>query len=244
MQDILLPLNCDDDSFSEDGALYKWSYYMIEAAQKLQRPLDAAKTHKQRLEESGFVDVHQVLHKWPQNSWAKQPKYKELGAWTMVNMLEGLQGLSMAPFTRGLGWTTQEVELFLVDVRRDVQNRAIHSYWPMYVLPKPEPCATPTDAPLQLLCLRQEARKHDLADSPMQHLACNIQHRKEVCFGTLLHPNDLDDLFERFAIPATTTVCLVHGCQVRHTSAHIPLRFSLLIQCRSCTIHMSVTVIQ
>lgn len=42
-----------------------------------------------------------------------------------------LEGFSMAPFTRVLGWTREEVELFLVDVRKEMKNPQIHAYWPM-----------------------------------------------------------------------------------------------------------------
>ena len=51
--------------------------------------------------------------------------------WTLANIADSLSGLSMALFTRGLGWTAQEVEVFLVEVRRDMKNRRIHAWWPM-----------------------------------------------------------------------------------------------------------------
>ena len=51
-----------------------------------------------------------------------------LGLWNNENLVGGLQGLSMALFTRVLNWSTQEVEAFLVDVRKDMKNTRIHSY--------------------------------------------------------------------------------------------------------------------
>jgi hypothetical protein len=44
-------------------------------------------------------------------------------------MDEGLGSLSMMLFTRALKWTPQEVELFLTDVRKDVKDSRIHSYY-------------------------------------------------------------------------------------------------------------------
>lgn len=81
--------------------------------------------------DAGFTNVTETIHKWPENTWAKDPKHKEIGLWTMMNMLEALQGLSMRPFTQGLGWSTEEVEVFLIGVRRDVKDRGVHAYWPM-----------------------------------------------------------------------------------------------------------------
>lgn len=54
-----------------------------------------------------------------------------LGMWALENIGNGLSGLSMALFTRGLGWSADELEVFLVDVRKDLKDRHIHSYWPM-----------------------------------------------------------------------------------------------------------------
>lgn len=78
------------------------------------------------------MDVVEVVRKWPTNQWPKDPEMKELGVWNMENFLQGLQAGTMTPFTRALGWTNAEVEVFLVNVRKDIQNKKIHAYWPMY----------------------------------------------------------------------------------------------------------------
>jgi hypothetical protein len=46
----------------------------------------------------GFVDVVDE-----RTAWAKGEKMKRLGAWCEEDMEMGLQGLSMAVFSRGLG---------------------------------------------------------------------------------------------------------------------------------------------
>jgi hypothetical protein len=53
------------------------------------------------------------------------------GMWTLENFTTGLQGISLALFTRGLGWTAEELEVFLVDVRKDLRDTKIHAYYPM-----------------------------------------------------------------------------------------------------------------
>jgi hypothetical protein len=54
-----------------------------------------------------------------------------LGLWNLANTNIGLEGFSMAPFTRALGWTKQEVEVFSVGVRNEMKDEQIHAYWPM-----------------------------------------------------------------------------------------------------------------
>jgi hypothetical protein len=51
----------------------------------------------------------------------------------MANVTEGIQGLTITLLTRCLKWAVTEVELFLMDVRKDVRNKKIHSYYHLYV---------------------------------------------------------------------------------------------------------------
>lgn len=49
----------------------------------------------------------------------------------MCENMGSLSGLSLALFTRGLGWDPRALEVFLVDVRKDTKDRSKHSYWPV-----------------------------------------------------------------------------------------------------------------
>jgi hypothetical protein len=51
--------------------------------------------------------------------------------WHQKNITRSLYGLSVALFTRGLGWTLEELEVFLVDVRKDMSDAKIHAWAPM-----------------------------------------------------------------------------------------------------------------
>jgi hypothetical protein len=53
--------------------------------------------------------------------------------WCLADLEPGLEGLSMAIFTRILGWTKEETEVFLTLVRKDMKDTKIHSYWEMCV---------------------------------------------------------------------------------------------------------------
>jgi hypothetical protein len=131
MHDIMLPLDCDDATMPPSSPLHQWGRLLVEASHALDRPLDSTKHYPQLMRDAGFDGVTETIHKWPQNSWAKDPKHKEIGLWTTMNMLEGLQGWSMRPFTQGLGWSTEELEVLLIGVRREIKDRSVHAYWPM-----------------------------------------------------------------------------------------------------------------
>jgi hypothetical protein len=52
---------------------------MAEAASKMRGSADAATRYKSQLEDAGFINVQEIVYKWPTNRWPKDKKYKELG---------------------------------------------------------------------------------------------------------------------------------------------------------------------
>ncbi|KAK2039219.1 methyltransferase domain-containing protein [Colletotrichum somersetense] len=131
LSDILLDLQSDDGTVGPDCAAQTWARRMLEAAAIWKRPLDSCKFYKEQLAEAGFVNITEKVYKWPTNPWPRDPKFKELGMWTYEDLGNGLSGLSLALFTRALGWSKEQLEVFLVDVRKDMKDRSIHGWWPM-----------------------------------------------------------------------------------------------------------------
>lgn len=125
-----MPVRCDDDTLKTDSALWKWSELMLEASRKIDQGLDNPSFFESWMREAGFINVTCVQYKWATNSWPKDPKHKTLGLWHGTNLLEGLEGFSLALFTRVLGWTPQQVQVFLVKVRAESKSPRIHAYYP------------------------------------------------------------------------------------------------------------------
>ncbi|KAK0387404.1 hypothetical protein NLU13_5716 [Sarocladium strictum] len=134
LADILLDFSTDDGTVSADSPAKKWGDLMLEAADKFGAPLDSCTRYKQQLQDAGFVDVVEQVYKWPSYVWPRDPKFKEMGMWTYENLGNGGSGLSLALFTRALGWTAEEVEVFLVQVRKDMKNPSVHGWWPIYIV--------------------------------------------------------------------------------------------------------------
>ncbi len=124
-------MRADDNSWPKDSALWKWNECLLEAGAKLGRPLDIVQQYRGHLENVGFVNVKEDIYRWPSNMWPRDMKFKELGAWNLENITSGIEGMTMALFTRGLGWTAEEVQVFLAKVRSDLRNRKMHTYWAM-----------------------------------------------------------------------------------------------------------------
>jgi hypothetical protein len=121
---------------------------MLEASINLGCPLDSVDSVRELMTETGFVDVEKRAYCWPMNQWPRDSRLKKIGkilsdipcqaahtgttgVWTFHDFTASLSGISLALFTRGLSWSPDELEVFLIDVRRDMKNTAYHAYWPM-----------------------------------------------------------------------------------------------------------------
>ena len=86
-----------------------------------------------QMRQAGFVNVVCRNFKLPIGSWPKDPRLRQAGLFGLFNLLDGLEGLSLKVFTELLGYSLQELEVLLMECRREIKDNTIHSYWPVYV---------------------------------------------------------------------------------------------------------------
>ncbi|KAF5694729.1 methyltransferase [Fusarium denticulatum] len=143
MQDLTYPIACDDGTLPPDCEVLRSGLLSIEASAKAGRAINLAPKYKSFLEKSGFVDVVEKQFKWPINEWPKDKHYKELGKWSYANINNGLEGLLLGLFTRFLGWSADEVRVFCSAMRKQLRDRSIHAYIPVYVVYGRKPLEQP-----------------------------------------------------------------------------------------------------
>jgi hypothetical protein len=51
--------------------------------------------------------------------------------WQLENLGGGLEAITSALWTRVLGWTKEETDVMIADVRNELKDTKIHSYWDM-----------------------------------------------------------------------------------------------------------------
>ncbi|TDZ46831.1 Secondary metabolism regulator LAE1 [Colletotrichum trifolii] len=134
MQDFALPYRSDDDTLPTSGPLHQLSALFIEGTTKAGRRMDVAPTYARLLREAGFEGVVEWQSKWPVNRWPRDPYFKEIGVWTHANLDTGLEGLTLALFTRFLGWSREETLAFCAEVRAALKDTRTHAYLPIYVV--------------------------------------------------------------------------------------------------------------
>lgn len=112
----LSPFNCQ---FGEQ---------IVKASELYGRPVPHFSQLKAMMEEAGFVDVEARYFKQPYNTWARDPRLKEIGKYQLINYYEGYEAIGIGLFTRALGWTDSEFQVFLARIRNELRDRRIHTY--------------------------------------------------------------------------------------------------------------------
>lgn len=129
-QETVIDFRAVDGSL-EGTALRRWNDHLLEGIRRAGRDALSPFGFAAKMTAAGFTNVQQRKFAVPSTPWARGRNQKILGAMQMTNNLEGVQGITMKIFTQVLGWTREEAELLLVDVRRDMADRNIHAYLTM-----------------------------------------------------------------------------------------------------------------
>lgn len=139
-QDLRLAVSCDDDTMPEDYGLAEFLVNLRNGFSAMGYDLLSLEKNRARLAEAGFTNIREMVWKVPVGVWPKDKLMKEVGMYNREVLAEALQGVSMGPYTRGLGWTSAEVEVFLTKVRKSLADSSVHSYYTFHVVygQKPE----------------------------------------------------------------------------------------------------------
>jgi hypothetical protein len=132
LQDFHYLTHSDDDTIPKT---YKYDEFVRLLNQGLHAfgfDLHALTNNPQWLRDAGFINIDEKQFKVPIGTWPKDPKLKTAGLYNKSIILDFFQA-ALAPFTRGLQWTKEEAEVFLVEVRKDVLNTSIHSYYTVHM---------------------------------------------------------------------------------------------------------------
>ncbi|KND89643.1 hypothetical protein TOPH_05690 [Tolypocladium ophioglossoides CBS 100239] len=148
-QEVDSTIGCDDGTLDPEGPMATWFRDFTAAGESCDRSIVVGATLKDVYERVGFVDVQERIFKIPTNGWAKNETLKELGRMWERNLLQGLSGFSFSMFNRVFGWTPEQTEVALVNVRRELSDMRIHAYMPVYVVwgRKPFPGEGPIRTP-------------------------------------------------------------------------------------------------
>ena len=131
-QELSVDARSDDGSLTEESHIHQWCLRQEKAFSTINASLlMSGEKLRDWMIDAGFVNVTVREFKIPIGTWPADPKLRETGAFQLVAMLDGIQGLTIAAWCNFLGWSEEEVEVELAKVRAEWRSRKIHSYWPL-----------------------------------------------------------------------------------------------------------------
>lgn len=113
---------------AEDCALKEWGEKITEAASRIGRHWTNAQYYSAWLQELGCVNIVETREHVGLNPWMKGGRNKQLAMLLGNDMSNGLESMSMALFTRVLGWEPERVHELLERVRQDMADPEVRAY--------------------------------------------------------------------------------------------------------------------
>lgn len=125
------PVLCDDGSLPPSNVLHTFGPNVLDAAARSGHPGGTLHTMRAAMEKAGFVDIHEKTYKWPIGPWPRDPLLKEAGRVNHHHWVNGLEGWCMFLLTKfgaPTPWSREEVQVYVANLRREVQNPRFHIY--------------------------------------------------------------------------------------------------------------------
>jgi hypothetical protein len=132
--EIDLTPRCDDGTLNPSSHLVSWYEYLKDATARANRPIAYQPNTGQMLQQQGFIDIQEKIIRAPLNGWSSDPHQKQIGRWYNLGLTDGLEALSLAPFTRVNRWDANaHVRPLIKEVKKEISNSKVHAYNNMYV---------------------------------------------------------------------------------------------------------------
>ena len=99
----------------------EWARLLVDAGERLGRILFPAQEVEGWVTEGGYDNVRVQTFDMPLGTWAKDRALRELGILFTVQMIQGLEAMSLRLMCDVLGWELGDVGRFLETVKRELE---------------------------------------------------------------------------------------------------------------------------
>ncbi|SCO76926.1 related to TAM domain methyltransferase [Fusarium oxysporum] len=134
MQAVAAPFLSDDGTDEKAVNAQLWLKTLCEGSAKFGKPIDCAPLWKDKLIAAGFENVREEIRKMPLGSWPKDPKLKEIGKYQSIQEAQAIESYTPQIFSAVLGWSQEEIQVFMAKVKNEIKDPSIHLYLPVHFL--------------------------------------------------------------------------------------------------------------
>lgn len=135
------------DNLDELQPFFKWNRLMEQAALKRGRLLQLGPRLSEFQRNAGLINGAEdvIAHKW--GTWMSDPTERALGARTMLGAISGMEGFTTAMFTKALGWSVADTQVFIQEVKRDMRDDNLRKVMDLHVVRSQKPLDKAREGP-------------------------------------------------------------------------------------------------
>ncbi|KAJ5879837.1 hypothetical protein N7455_003302 [Penicillium solitum] len=119
-----------EDKDGEPGrAMASWYSTLKHATEATMRPLAHSSNETIRnLQEAGFTEIDHQIVGLPMNPWHPDSHEQKVARWYNLAISESVQPLCLAPFSRVLSWSREQIDRIAFDVKQEAFDKKIKTY--------------------------------------------------------------------------------------------------------------------
>ncbi|KAK1826961.1 secondary metabolism regulator LAE1 [Podospora conica] len=136
-------VRCADPTPPEHSAIVEWTSLLVHAGEKLGRDLFPAEKLEGWVRAGGYENVRSQTFNVPFGTWAKDRALKELGILFSLQMIQGLEAISLKLMCNVLGWEVGRVRELLGRVKGELEANEQRFYMVFRVVTGQKPTEKP-----------------------------------------------------------------------------------------------------
>ena len=121
------------DSPKQNPEMVSLSDDVQNAAVKIGVSIRQAHSWKESIEAAGFINHQMVQLRWPLGDWSTKDNEASLGKMNRRNLLNGIEGLSLAYLVRIRGDEPEGVRERLEKVKAEMRDNEVHQYMNLFI---------------------------------------------------------------------------------------------------------------
>jgi Methyltransferase domain len=135
LQEIHHRPQCHDGSMPPGHPVAQYWDLVISGLSSLGVDLNATLFLADMMHEAGFINIETRIFHVPIGTWPKNKVLKTVGLYWSTILIDGLSPIALGPYTRGLGWSKEQVDIWLMTVRKAyLESGGVHSHMPLYIV--------------------------------------------------------------------------------------------------------------
>ena len=132
-----LPHPASSTPLPPDFPLLKFFQLAVQGLTSLGTDLSASLSEAASLSKYGFINIRHESLQVPIGTWPENKTLKTVGFYARAGIEDGLEAMAYGPLCRGLGWSREQVEVLLGEVRECLdetgEGGGVNAYLPFHV---------------------------------------------------------------------------------------------------------------